>query len=87
MLNIYSRSATDTLTNSALEDLDNFDDSLLLDMIDRRKSEDKEPLALPLLDQSDDPYLNHQGDTLPFVTEELDDTVQKWMEACDGAFI
>eukprot|EP00093_Oithona_nana_P007379 07379.XXX_211065_209821_1 [CDS] Oithona nana genome sequencing. len=74
-----------------LEDFDSFDDSLLLDIIDRRKSQDKDmELSLPaLLDQSDDPYLNNQdnNDSLPFtVTEELDNTVQKWMEAChEGA--
>lgn len=78
--------------NMELEDFDSFDDSLLLDIIDRRKSQDKDELSLPaLLDQSDDPYLNNQdnNDSLPFtVTEELDNTVQKWMEAChEGAFI
>ena len=40
------------------------------------------PLTLPLLDQSDDPCLN-EGDSLSFVTDELDETVQKWMETCE----
>ena len=44
------------------------------------------PLTLPLLDQSDDPCLN-EGDPLSFVTDELDETVQKWMETCEGNFV
>ena len=86
----------DPLNKSSLEleEFDSFNDSMgLLDnIIDRRKSQEKDELSLPaLLDQSDDPYLNNQvNDSLPFaVTEELDNTVQKWMmEAChEGAFI
>ena len=43
------------------------------------------PLTLPLLDQSDDPYLNEGDESLPLVTDELDETVQKWMETCEGS--
>ena len=47
----------------------------------------KPALTLPLLDQSDDPYLNEGDESLSFVTDELDETVQKWMETCEGNFL
>merc|ERR1712073_119016 len=77
-----------------MDDLMNIDDSMLFEMMDPKKmsevTDTKEllscrpsltdsPLTLPLLDQSDDPCLN-EGDPLSFVTDELDETVQKWME-------
>jgi hypothetical protein len=42
---------------------------------------------LPLLDQSEDPYLNDGSDPLSsvlFGSDELDSTVHKWMEACES---
>ena len=44
------------------------------------------PISLPLLDQSEDPYLNDGSDPLSsvlFGSDELDSTVHKWMEACE----
>lgn len=67
----------------------NIDESMLLEMMEAKKPGDEAkegfggPLTLPLLDQSDDPYLNEGGEPLSFVTDELDETVQKWMESCD----
>lgn len=83
-----------------MDDLMNIDDSMLFEMMDpKRLSEvadtrdlpgksalSDSPLTLPLLDQSDDPCLN-EGDSLSFVTDELDETVQKWMETCEGNFL
>jgi len=84
-----------------MDDLMNIDDSMLFEMMDPKRmsevTDTKEllscrpsltgsPLTLPLLDQSDDPCLN-EGDPLSFVTDELDETVQKWMETCEGNFV
>jgi hypothetical protein len=83
-------------------ELMNIDNSLLLDMIDTVKKPAAVPqqasesadqvnndqISLPLLDQSDDPYLNEgQDEALSFVTEDLDETVQKWMETCEGSLL
>ena len=52
---------------------------------DNKELASSSPLTLPLLDQSDDPYLNEGDESLPLVTDELDETVQKWMETCEGS--
>ena len=52
---------------------------------DNKELASSSPLTLPLLDQSDDPYLNEGDESLPLVSDELDETVQKWMETCDGS--
>lgn len=69
----------------------NIDDRMLLEMLDTKKGEDlvmhpmtAATLSFPLLDQSDDPYLNEGDESLSFVSEELDETVQKWMENCNS---
>ena len=79
-----------------MDDLMSIDDSALLEMMDPKRlvSEavgennnhlDSSSIDLPLLDQSDDPYLNEgDGCSLSFVTDELDETVQKWMETCEA---
>ena len=54
---------------------------------DNKELASSSPLTLPLLDQSDDPYLNEGDESLSFVTDELDETVQKWMETCEGNFL
>jgi hypothetical protein len=67
---------------------------MLLDGVAGSRIEDEivikeEPLALPLLDQSEDPYLNdgqsvlHSSSTL-FASEDLDNTVHKWLEICEA---
>ena len=55
--------------------------------VDTKEMVCKPALTLPLLDQSDDPYLNEGDESLSFVTDELDETVQKWMETCEGNFL
>lgn len=95
-----SSTSTTRDNDDIMDDLMNIDDSMLFEMMDpKRLSEvadtrdlpgksalSDSPLTLPLLDQSDDPCLN-EGDSLSFVTDELDETVQKWMETCEGNFL
>ena len=97
-----SLGTTTSRDDDIMDDLMNIDDSMLFEMMDPKRlseaaTDSKEllscrpsltgsPLTLPLLDQSDDPCLN-EGDSLSFVTDELDETVQKWMETCDGNFL
>ena len=95
-----SSTSTTRDNDDIMDDLMNIDDSMLFEMMDpKRLSEvadtrdlpgksalSDSPLTPPLLDQSDDPCLN-EGDSLSFVTDELDETVQKWMETCEGNFL
>ena len=96
-----SLGTTTSRDDDIMDDLMNIDDSMLFEMMDPKRmsevTDTKEllscrpsltgsPLTLPLLDQSDDPCLN-EGDPLSFVTDELDETVQKWMETCEGNFV
>ena len=77
--------------NDIKEDLIDLDEIMLMGLVDSKTTDDliikQEPISLPLLDQSEDPYLNDGSDPLSsvlFGSDELDNTVNKWMEACES---